>query len=883
LKKEKPHPPKIALRFFRWFCHPKLRDSIEGDLMELYEERRVKSGKLKADLKFFGDVALLFRPSIIKPAEGYQTLNTYGMYKSYFKIGWRNLLNNKGMFAINIGGLAIGIATCLIILLFVVDELSFDRYNKKADRMVRVVLKGKVNGEIIKEAVTPAPVAPTLKNEFPEVEAATRIRPFGSPKITFQNVTHRDNEMAFVDPNFFEFFTLPFIQGNPATALLEPYTIVITKEQAHNYFGNADPINKILEFKNRGEQYRVTGVIDKVPANSHFHFDLFASMEGLKHSKEQSWMESDYFSYLLLAESADINQLESKLPAIITKYMGPQVEQMGMTYEKFRQNGNEIGLFIQPLLDIHLFSDIAATGEMEAGGDIKSVYIFAAVALFMLLIACINFMNLSTAAATKRSKEVGVKKVLGSQRNQLVHQFLAESLMATGMAMIIAIAILIMALPVFNQLSGKELELSFLWDTKVIIALALLAIFISVIAGSYPAFFLSSFKPITALKNRITNGGRTKGIRSTLVVVQFVVSACLIVTIIIVDQQMAYIQNKEIGYDRNQLLVLRESYLLGSNKNVFRNQLLADPRVESITMSSYVPAGPTDMNMTGVYPGQQHEAVRRTMLYNIDAHYITTMGMKLMAGRNFSEVVQADSLNVIINETAVRIFGLGDNPIGKILTVTGDNSNKSHTVIGVIKDFHFRSLHESISPLVMLNNPRGGLIIKTKTEDVAGLLASMNEQWKSFLVEEPFLYAFLNELYAKTYQTEQNMGSILKIFTLLTIFIACLGLFGLITFTAEQRVKEIGIRKVLGANVSQIVSLLSKDLIVLVAISFVIAFPLGFYLMDKWLEDFAYKIEIQWWVFMVAGLATLFIALFTMSFKTIRSALANPVESLRSE
>jgi putative ABC transport system permease protein len=883
VKRYNSSPPTLALRFFRWYCHPKLLKYIEGDLMELYEERKIKGGKLKADIRFIVDVLLLFRPGIIKPAEGYENLNTYGMYKSYFKIGWRNLLNNKGMFAINIGGLAIGIATCLIIMLFVVDELSFDRYNEKKDQIVRVGLYGKMNGEIINEVVTPAPVAATLKAEFPEVVDATRIRPVGNPKIKYNNVTYRNTKLAFVDANFFDVFTLPFIKGDPATALAEPFTLVITKEQSVKYFGDEDPIGKVLDFVWSGNQYKVTGVIDKVPANSHFHFDMFASLKGKVDENENSWMASDYYNYLVLHKGTDIKALEEKLPGIIEKYMGPQVEELGMTYKKFKENGNEIGLFVQLLTDIHLYSK-GGHSEIEAGGDIKSVYIFAAVAIFMLLIACINFMNLSTAAATKRSKEVGVKKVLGSQRNQLVHQFLAESLMATGIAMTMAIIIVIMVLPVFNQLSGKELELNFLWDTKVMMALALLAIFISVLAGSYPAFFLSSFKPITALKNRITSGGRTKGIRSTLVVVQFVVSACLILAIIIVDQQMSYIQNKELGYDRSQLVVLRESYLLGSNKNVFKNQLLADPRVESITMSSYVPAGPTDMNMAGVYPGQQHEAIRRTTLYNIDAHYIATMGMKLVAGRNFSEATQADSLNVIINETAVRNFGLGDNPIGKILTVTGDNnSKKSFAVIGVIKDFHFRSLHESISPLVMLNNPRGGLIIKTKTEDVAGLLATMNEQWKSFQMEEPFSYAFLDELYAKTYDTEHNMGNILKIFTLLTIFIACLGLFGLITFTAEQRVKEIGIRKVLGANVGQIVSLLSKDLIVLVAISFVIAFPLGFYLMDKWLEDFAYKIEIQWWVFVVAGLATLIIALFTMSFKTIRSALANPVESLRSE
>jgi putative ABC transport system permease protein len=806
------------------------------------------------------------------------------MYKSYFKIAWRNVSRNKSLFAINVSGLALGIATSLVILLFVADELSFDRYNAKADRIVRVVLKGKVNGEVIKEAVTPAPVAATLVNEFPEVIEGTRIRRAGSPKIAYKSTTYRNSRLAFVDPNFFNVFTLPFLQGDPKTALKDPHTIVITKDEALKYFGNEDPINKLLDFKGTEEQYLVTGVIENVPANSHFHFDLFASMEGVGDSKVDNWMASNYFNYVVLSEGTNIEELEKKLPAIVEKYMGPQVAQIGMTFEKFTENGNEIGLFMQPLTDIHLYSDFAGQTELEAGGDVRTVYIFAAVALFMLLIACINFMNLSTAGATRRNREIGVKKVLGSLRSQLVQQFLTESLMATSAAMILALALVVFALPIFNQLSGKSLDISFIANPEVILGLVLLGITITLLAGSYPAFFLSSIRPISALRNKTTNSGKSKGIRSALVVFQFVVSAGLILSIIIVSQQMAYIQNKEIGYDRDRLLVLRESYLLGNNENAFKNELLNDPRVERVTMSAFVPAGPTDNNMTGVYPGRQHEAFRRTVLYQIDPQYIPTMGMQLVAGRNFSEN-GGDSLNIIINETAMRTFGLGDNPLGQVLTAnTGsDGETRSLTVIGVIKDFHFRSLHETIAPLIMVNNPYGGLIIRTKTREIADLLASMEEKWKAFQVEEPFSYALLDELYNETYLSEQKMGTILRVFGALTILVACLGLFGLVTFTAEQRVREIGIRKVLGAKVTEIVSLLSKDLIVLVAISFIIAFPLGYYLMDKWLQDFAYRIEIQWWVYALAALTTLLIAFFTMSFKTVRSALANPVESLRSE
>jgi len=795
------------------------------------------------------------------------------------------LSKNSRLFAINTTGLAMGIATCLIIMLFVVDELSYDRYNEKADRMVRVVLKGKVNGEVIKEAVTPAPVASTLKREFPEVEEVTRLRRFGSPQILYNNATYSNSKVAIVDPAFFSVFTLAFIQGDPLTALAEPNTIVITRDEAIKYFGKEDPINKVLEFKDSGEPYKVTGIIENVPANSHFHFDMFASMEGLAHAKENNWMASNYFTYLLLHKGTNLKQFEAKLPAIIKKYMGPQVEQLGMTFEKFNENGNEIGLYVQPLTDIHLYSDFDNQSELEAGGDIKAVYIFGAIALFMLLIACINFMNLSTAGATKRTKEIGVKKALGSQRNQLIHQFLTESFISTVVAMVLAAALVILALPVFNQLSGKELEAGFLLAPRVLMALVGLGILITLLAGSYPAFFLSSIKPIAALKNKTVHGGQSKGIRSALVVFQFVVSAALILSIIIVNQQMSFILNKEIGYDRDQLLILRESHLLGTHEEAFKNQLINDPDIESITMSAFLPAGPTDNNMTSVYPGHQHEAVRRTLVYNIDEKYIPTMGMELVTGRNFSEGSGNDSLNVIINETAANAFGLGDNPLGHVLAVNAGAAGEIRrlTVIGVIKDFHFRSLREAIAPLIMLNRPYGGLIIRTNTKEVAALLARMETTWKSFHVEEPFSYGLLDQLYNETYLAEQKMGSIMKIFGGITIFVACLGLFGLVTFTAEQRVKEIGIRKVLGANVTEIVSMLSKDLIKLVAISFIIAFPLGYYLMDKWLQDFAYKIDIHWWAYALAGFMTLLIAFLTMSFKTIMSALANPVESLRSE
>ncbi len=807
------------------------------------------------------------------------------MFNNHIKIAWRTLLKHKGLFAINILGLSIGIAAALIIFLFVSDEWSYDRFHEKSDQIVRVVLKGKMNGELIKEAVTPGPVASTLQEEFPEVLRATRLKSQGKPQITYKNQTFRDNKFAYVDPNFFEVFTVPFIKGDSKTALTEPNTIIITQELASKYFGNEDPIGKILDFKEWKQQFKVTGVMQKLPQNSHFHFDVFGSMQSVAHAKEARWIESGYHSYVLLDNRASFKATESKLPGIVEKYMGPQIKKsMGMTFEEFKQ-GNEIGLFLQPLTDIHLYSDFADVSNLEPGGDIKTVYIFSAIAIFILLIACINFMNLSTAASSKRTKEVGVKKVLGSSKKGLIKQFLAESCIATMIAMAIAMITVIIVLPLFNSLSGKTLDISYIVNPKILFYFGIAGLLISLLAGSYPAFFLSSFKPITALKSKFVNTGKTKGLRSGLVVFQFILSVGLIIATIVVDQQMAYIQSKDIGYQKDQMLVLRDSWMLGTNEEAFKEQLSKDPRVSSVTMSGHIPAGPSNTHMTSIYPGQNSEAIRRSIVYNIDEQYIPTMGMKLVAGRNFSKDYGSESNNMIINETSAKIMGFADNAVGKTVTmaINNEGGTRIYTVIGVVQDFHFNSLHEPIDQLIMLNYKSSGLIVRAKTADMAGLIASAESLWNDFNTGEPFGYGLLDELYNQTYLKEQKMGTILRIFALLTVFVACLGLFGLITFTAEQRFKEIGIRKVLGSSISQIVAMLSADFLKLVFISFLFAFPLGFYFMNAWLQDFAYRIQIEWWMFGLAGLITLCIAFITIGWKSFRAASMNPVNSLRTE
>ncbi len=803
------------------------------------------------------------------------------MIKNYFKIAWRSILKNKGIFSINIAGLAIGIASCLLITLFVVDELSYDRFNENADEIVRVVFKAKVNGEEMKEAVVMAPVAEALKNEFPEVVDATRLTNHYNPKFSFKNTSYRDSRFAYVDPNFFEIFTLPVVKGNKKDPLKEPNSIVITEQEAKKYFGDEDPIGKILTLEDENQQFKVTAIIEEVPKNSHFHFDIFASTEGYLPAQNSSWMNSEFYTYLLLKEGTSSENIEAKLPSVVEKYMGPQMKgEMGMTFSEFKKD-NEIGLFLQPLTDIHLKSDFTASTQLEQGGDIKYIYIFSAVALFMLLIACINFTNLATAAASKRAKEVGIRKVLGSSKNQLIYQFLAESFIATTLAMLLAIVLFSLALPVFNDLAGKELPLNYLLQPNILLMLVCLIIIIGFFAGGYPAFFLSSFKPIAALKNKFSSSGESKTIRSGLVVFQFVISAGLILATLIVNQQMEYIQNKNLGYEKDQMLVLRESYLLGNKQDAFKNKISSDPRVENVTQSAFVPAGSSDNSMSGIF--LQQEFKRRMFVYNVDEQYLPTMGMELVAGRNFSEENGSDSTKVIINERAAEILGFKEDPLGKTFIRDTHDGGRTLTVIGVVKDFHFKSLHRNIDPLIMLNNPYGGLIVRAKTANISDLIKDLNLTWNSFNPQEPFSYSILDDSYKQTYRTEQKMGSILNIFAFLTIFVACLGLFGLVTYTAEQRFKEIGIRKVLGSSIPQIVALLSKDFLKLVLISFLIAFPLCFYLMNKWLQEFAYRIEVGWQVFVMAALITFVIAFVTIAYKSIKAATANPVDSLRTE
>ncbi|MEI6410613.1 MAG: ABC transporter permease [Bacteroidota bacterium] len=806
------------------------------------------------------------------------------MFSTHIKIIIRNLWKNRVYTTINILGLSIGIAACALILLYVQHELSYDRYNEKANQIVRVFFTGSVQGEKMRESTVMPPVAATLKADYPEVEAATRLHDGGKPVVAYRDNKFRDARAAFVDPNFFSVFTLPLVLGDAQTALQQPNTMVISQTLAATYFGKEDPIGKVLQVESWGKPYTVTGVMSPMPDQSHFHFDLLASVTGLADARSTSWMSSNFYTYLVLSKGFNYKQLEVKLPQVIDKYLGPQLkEAMGVTLAEFRSNGNDLGLHLQPLTDIHLGEGFA--NDLSPSGNMQYVYVFSAIALFVLLIACINFMNLSTAGATKRAKEVGIRKMMGAASGGLVRQFMLESMSLTAVALCFAVGLVYLALPYFNHLVGIQLSMNPATHPWLLPGLLGVGLVTGFLAGSYPAFFLSSFQPVAVLKGKLTIAERKFGLRSSLVVFQFFISILLVISTLVVYGQLSFIRNKQLGYQKAQVVVLPDVRALGNKAEVFKQQLAQDPRVLHISTSGYLPVGDSYGNNFFVSTEKDVERLVKTLRYDVDAEYIPTLGMDIVSGRNFSKDLRQDSMGVILNETAVKAFGFEKESLGNTLIYKDKQGIALHyQVIGVVRDFHFKSLHEPIGPLVMVANGRAGnLILKVAATDISGLLSAAKTNWAAMNAEEPFSYSFLDERFEQTYATEQKTGLILGIFSGLTILVACLGLFGLAMFTTERRNKEIGIRKVLGASAASIVLALSADILKLVLLALVFAAPVAYWAMKSWLSDFAYRIEMQWWMFAVAGFSAALLAFLTVAGQAVKAALVNPVDSLKRE
>jgi putative ABC transport system permease protein len=811
------------------------------------------------------------------------------MFKNYIKTAFRSLYKNKGFTAINILGLALGLATCLLIVFYVVDELSYDRYNTKADRIYRVNEDLKLGENKVQYAVAMPPLAKTLKAEYPYVEDATRIKRAGTTHVKKGSINIVENNVAFADASIFNVFTLPMISGDPKTALLDPSTVVITESIAKKYFNTTNVVGKFILF-NDHENFKVTGVIKDIPKQSHFNFDFLVSLESYPDSRSNEWLRSDYNTYVLLKNAKDHEKLAASFPALLQKFSGSQMQsELGMSVAQFEKGGSYFRMNLTALTDIHLKSNLS--GELGPNSTTQYVYIFSAIALFILLIACVNFMNLSTARSSNRSREVGVRKVLGSSRKYLIFQFLAESILVTLVATVIAIIAAATLLPFFNQLSGKEITLtvdSLKWLVPSLLAVVLV---VGSLAGSYPAFFLSAFQPIDVLKGKLSAGFKGGGLRSFLVVFQFFVSILLIIGTLVIRNQLNFIQTKNLGYNRNQVLIVKNSGELNQQAKVFKQELANLPGVKNTTMTGFLPTN--GWRNTRIYYKDATYDQKKSLFpqsWEIDADYIPTMDMKMAAGRNFSKEMQSDSSAIIINEAAAKFLGFAD-PVNKTVyqSLGGDRKGgapnvKECHIVGVVKDFHFNSLREKIEPMVLTygQNP-GALAIRVSPSNISNLMAQIKGKWNQLSPNVQIDYSFMDQDFDASYRSEQRIGQIFVIFTSLAIIIACLGLFGLAAYAAEQRTKEIGIRKVLGADVSVIVAMLSKDFIKLVCIAIVIATPFAWYVMNKWLQDFAYRTTIQWWVIASAGAGALVIAFITISFQSIKAALANPVKSLRSE
>ncbi|MEO6730188.1 MAG: ABC transporter permease [Ferruginibacter sp.] len=811
------------------------------------------------------------------------------MLKNRFKIAWRNLLNNKTFSIINVTGLAIGLSGFLLIALYIADELSYDRFNKKAGRIYRINSELRFGDTDLKLAVCSDPMGATLKKDYPQVEEFVRFyASSGSKLVKKGNEFINESAVVHADSTLFNVFTLPAIEGDTKNALNEPNTVVVTESTAKKYFGNTQVVGKTIETdESKNNLYKITAVIKDIPKNSHFNFDFIFSMDNVEYGFG-TYLSHNFQTYILLREGVDYKVFEKNFTQVIDKYIMPQAKQFMQisSMEDFKKAGNKLEYHLIPLTDIHLKSD--RFPELGVNGNIQYVYIFSAVALFILLIACINFMNLSTARSANRSKEVGIRKVLGTNKSSLVWQFLTESTMMVFIALLIALVIAWLTIPFFNDVSSKTLSFATLFNYKVLPFLLLLPFVVGALAGSYPAFFLSSFQPVSVLKGKINAGFKKSNLRSGLVVFQFFISIVLIIAVTIIYNQLNFIQNTKLGYNKDQVLILNGTGTLGNNAEVFKNEVAKMSGVKSASFSGYLPVSNSSRN-DNTY---SKEAVMTNnngfsmQSWNIDYEYLNTLGMEIIRGRNFSRDFPSDSSAVIINETTAKILGY-DDPIGKkVHTFTGflPPTSISYTVIGVVKNFNFESLRQNIGPLCMrMGNNNWSMAFKVSTADIGGLLKSIEHKWKSMAPGMPFSYGFLDESFDNMYRTEQRVGKIALSFAILTILIACLGLFGLATYMAEQRTKEIGVRKVLGASVANLVSMLSKDFLKLVMIAALLAFPIAWYVMHKWLQDFAFKVDISWLVFLSAGVAAVLIALLTVSSQAIKAALSNPVHSLRSE
>lgn len=790
--------------------------------------------------------------------------------------------------AIKIGGFALSIAACLLIALYIRDELRYDKNWAHADRIYRITGEYNNNGKMETGADWPAPMAKALKEDFPEVERSGRLMPHplfycaGSNQVRRTDVLQNNYEEGFTyaDQDMLDILPVPMVFGDRKHALSEPNTMVISKRKADKYFPNQNPVGKTMILNNDNNRvYKIGGVVEDFPSTSHIRYDFLLTMTGyqLWDNEQTTWGASNYYTYVLLKPGTDPAQFQSKLKLIITKYYVPMLKQGGnVEAEDF---GKKAKLLAQPIGNIHLYSYDIDDGLEK--GDIRFVWLFGAIAVFILVIACINFINLSTAKSANRAKEVGLRKVVGSHRVGLVNQFLTESVLFSVLSFLLGLLIAVVLLPYFNTISAKSLAIP--WTAWWLLPLMIgAAIIVGVMAGLYPSFYLSAFKPINVLKGQLSRGSKNSILRNGLVIFQFTTSIILIIGTLVIYKQTHFMLNKKVGFDRDQVMLIQGTNTLDNKIEAFKNELLKSSEIKGVAISDYLPISGTKRDGNTFYKeGKMKEDIGvSAQKWQVDYDYVKTMGMHIIDGRYFSKDMASDSEAIVINKTMAEKLGL-KNPLGQRI----ENGWQKFTVIGVMEDFNFESMRQEVSPLSLVLSKYNSTIVAVKISgaDTKQAISHASSAWKAFSPNQAFRYTFLDESFANMYANVQRTGNIFTSFAALAIIIACLGLFALSAFMAEQRNKEIGIRKVLGASVSGITAMLSKDFVKLVIVSIIIASPIAYWAMTKWLQDFAYRISISWWMVATAGLSAIIIALLTISFQSIRAALMNPVKALRTE
>lgn len=809
------------------------------------------------------------------------------MLKNYFKVAFRNLIRHKFYSFINVFGLTIGIAVSILISFYVFDELSYDKFHTDAGRIHQIYLKAMLQGKPIEGANTCAPIAAASREELAGVEDAIRICLWRDVVFRNEDKIYTEEKLLLADSNFFSFFTFDLLEGNENDILNEPNQIILTEKTAIKYFGykigdEDSPIGKSLLMGTDKTNCEIVGVMKNPPKNSHFQFDMMLSMQTWDVSKRTQWTSNNLYSYVKLNESADPATVAESMLAMSDKYVGPEIEQfIGVTLDEWRKTGaGEYAYYIQPMTDIHLYSKVE--GNIEAPGDIAYVYLLSIVSIFIILIACINFMNLSTARSAGRAKEVGIRKTVGASKKGLVSQFLLESIIISAVSTLLAVGVIYIALPFFNQITEKSIGVENIFSPLTLAAMGLIIVLVGFLAGSYPAFYLTSFKPTEVLKGKVRQGAKGGWIRSSLVVFQFAISVFLIVCTIVIYKQLKLVQEKNLGFDKENILIIDNTRTLGDAKQAFKKRLQTLSSVKEVSISNFVP--PHVYSNSVYFPnGVQEEGILFFQIY-ADQDYLKTLGMDMHLGRYFSEDFPSDSSAVVINKKGMEALGWSTYEGNKIAEPNREGGMEFYEVVGIIDDFNFSSLKTEIEPLIIFLADWGNLMpVKLGTGNLNEKIKDVETVWNEMAPGEPFDYSFLDENFESLFRAEQRLGEIFMLFTSLAIFIACLGLFGLATFIAEQRSKEIGIRKALGASIPGVMVLLSKEFTKLVFISIIIAVPAVIFLMNWWLEHFAYKTEIGVMVFVIGGFGALMISILTVSYQSFRAAIANPTEALRYE